>query len=268
MPTILDQIIADKHREVAAAKSDLPEAELRKTLAAAPAVRDFFAALNGAGTIRLIAEVKKASPSQGVIREDFRPVEIARTYQKHGAACISVLTDGPFFQGSLDYLRQIRAAVDVPVLRKDFIIDPYQVIEARAAGADAVLLIAECLDDRQLHTLHDAILDLGMTPLVELYEPANLPRVLAVGTRLIGINNRDLRTFQVDLGHTIRIRREIPADRRVVAESGIRNRADVEMLQREGVDAMLVGETLMAQADIGAAVDELLASGRVREAKP
>ena len=160
--------------------------------------------------IRLIAEVKKASPSKGVIREDFRPVEIARTYQKHGAACISVLTDRPYFQGSLDYLRQIRAAVDLPVLRKDFIIDPYQVIEARAAGADAVLLIAECLDDRQLRTLHDAIVDLGMTPLVELYEPANLPRVLAIGARLIGINNRDLRTFEVDLEHTIRIRRKVP----------------------------------------------------------
>ncbi len=193
-----------------------------------------------------------------MIRANFHPVEIGRTYEAHGAACISVLTDGPYFQGSLDYLRQIRAAVDVPVLRKDFIIDSYQVIEARAAGADAVLLIAECLDDHQLRTLHDAIVDLGMTPLVELYEPVNLPRVLAAGARLIGINNRDLRTFQVDLEHTIRLRREIPADRRVVAESGIRNRADVEMLQHAAVDAMLVGETLMAQADIGAAVDELL----------
>ena len=148
---------------------------------AAPPVRDFFAALDGQVTVRLIAEVKKASPSKGVIREDFDPVEIARTYQEHGAACISVLTDGPYFKGSLDYLRQIREAVNLPVLRKDFIIDPYQVVEARAAGADAVLLIAECLDDRQLRTLHDAIVDLGMTPLVELYEPANLPRVLAIG---------------------------------------------------------------------------------------
>ena len=152
MPTILDKIVADKQREVAAAKLRVPEEQLREALSAAPPVRDFFAALDGRGTIRLIAEVKKASPSKGVIRADFRPVEIARTYQQHGAACISVLTDGPYFQGSLDYLRQIRAAVELPVLRKDFIIDPYQVIEARAAGADAVLLIAECLDDRQLRT--------------------------------------------------------------------------------------------------------------------
>jgi indole-3-glycerol phosphate synthase len=256
--TILDNIVADKLREVAAAKMQVPQAKLCDALAAAPPVRDFFAALDGHGTIRLIAEVKKASPSRGVIREVFQPVEIARTYQEHGAACISVLTDGPYFQGSLDYLRQIRAAVDLPVLRKDFIIDPYQVVEARAAGADAVLLIAECLDDGQIRTLHDAIVELGMTPLVELYEPANLPRVLAIGARLIGINNRDLRTFEVDLEHTLRVRREVPAPVRVVAESGIRTRADVEMLERAGVDAMLVGETLMARADIGAAVDELL----------
>ncbi len=257
-PTILEQIVADKLCEIAAAKSRVPVEQLREALAPAPPPRDFFAALDGQGTIRLIAEVKKASPSKGVIREDFHPVDIAKTYQAHGAACISVLTDGPHFQGSLDYLRQIRAAVDLPVLRKDFIIDSYQVIEARAAGADAVLLIAECLDDRQLRTLHDEIVALGMTPLVELYEPANLPRVLAIGARLVGINNRDLRTFEVDLEHTIRMRREIPPDRRVVGESGIRTRAAVELLQNAGVDAMLVGETLMARPDIGAAVDELL----------
>jgi indole-3-glycerol phosphate synthase len=263
--TILDQIVADKQREVAEAKTRVPEAQLRELLSAAPPVRDFFAALDGQGTIRLIAEVKKASPSKGVIRADFQPVEIARTYQQHGAACISVLTDAPYFQGRLDYLREIRAAVELPVLRKDFIIDPYQVIEARAAGADAVLLIAECLDDRQLCTLHEEIVALEMTPLVELYEPANLPRVLAAGARLIGINNRDLRTFEVDLGHTIRVRREIPPAKRVVGESGIRHRTDVELLQQAGVDAMLVGETLMARADIGAAVDELLGtSGRPR----
>jgi len=256
--SILDQIVADKQREISAAKQRLPEDQLREALSAAPPVRDFFAALDGQGTIRLIAEVKKASPSKGVIRADFHPVEIARTYQEHGAACISVLTDEPYFQGRLDYLRAIRAAVQLPVLRKDFIIDPYQVIEARAAGADAVLLIAECLDDRQLRTLHKAIVALGMTPLVELYEPANLPRVLAVGARLIGINNRDLRTFEVDLEHTIRLRRAIPAGHRVVGESGIRGRADAVLLQQAGVDAMLVGETLMARADIGAAVDELL----------
>jgi indole-3-glycerol phosphate synthase len=266
MPTILDHIVADKLREVAAAKARVPESQLRDKLASAPPVRDFFAALNGRGTIRLIAEVKKASPSKGVIREDFRPVEIARTYQEHGAACISVLTDEAHFQGSLDYLRQIRAAVDLPLLRKDFIIEPYQVIEARAAGADAVLLIAECLDDRQLRTLHDEIVALGMTPLVELYEPANLPRVLTIGARLVGINNRDLRTFEVDLEHTIRMRREIPRDRRVVGESGIRTRADVERVQNAGVDAMLVGETLMARPDIGTAVDELLGHAKPERA--
>ena len=258
MSTILDRIVADKLREVSAARTRVPVEQLRETLSAAPPVRDFFAALDGRGTIRLIAEVKKASPSKGVIRADFCPVEIARAYQQHGAACISVLTDGAYFQGSLDDLRQVRAAVDLPVLRKDFIIDPYQVVEARAAGADAVLLIAECLDDRQLGALHEAIVSLGMTPLVELYEPANLPRVLAAGARLIGINNRDLRTFEVDLEHTIRLRREIPPAKRVVGESGIRRRADVERLQRSGVDAMLVGETLVASADIGAAVDALL----------
>jgi indole-3-glycerol phosphate synthase len=257
MPTILDRIVADKLREVAAAKAHVPESNLRESIASAPPVRDFFAALDGRGAIRLIAEVKKASPSKGVIREDFRPVEIAKTYEQHGAACISVLTDEAHFQGSLDYLRQIRAAVSIPVLRKDFVIDAYQVLEARAAGADAVLLIAECLDNHQLQTLHDEIVSLGMTPLVELYEPANLPRVLAIGAKLVGINNRDLRTFEVDLEHTIRMRREIPSDRRVVGESGIRTRADVLRLQEAGVDAMLVGETLMARPDIGAAVVEL-----------
>ena len=258
MPNILDKIVADKLLEVAAAKLRMPEAQLRDALPSAPPVRDFFAALDGRGTIRLIAEVKKASPSKGVIRADFQPVEIARTYERHGAACVSVLTDEPYFQGYLDYLRAIRASIALPVLRKDFIIDPYQVVEARAAGADAVLLIAECLDDEQLCTLHDCIVSLGMTPLVELYEPANLPRVLAAGARLIGINNRDLRTFEVDLQHTVRLRQKIPADRRVVGESGIRNRADVKLLQQAGIDAMLVGETLMARENIGTAVDELL----------
>jgi indole-3-glycerol phosphate synthase len=258
MPTILDEIVAKKRQEIERAKAATPEAALREQLADAPAPRDFLGALAQGPPIRLIAEVKKASPSQGVIRADFHPVAIAQTYQAHGAACISVLTDEPYFQGSLAYLRQVRAVVDLPVLRKDFVVDRYQVIEARAAGADAVLLIAECLDDAMLGQLHEAILELGMTPLVELYEPANLPRVLAVGARLVGINNRDLRTFKTDLEHTLRLRRQIPDDRVVVGESGIRTRGDVERLQAAGVQAMLVGETLMAQADIGTAVDELL----------
>jgi len=258
MATILDKIVETKRREVAEAKAVLPLAALKERLADAPPPRDFLAALAPPGPIRLIAEVKKASPSKGVIRADFEPVAIAETYQSHGASCISVLTDEPYFQGSLEYLRRVRVAVDLPVLRKDFIIDEYQAVEARAAGADAVLLIAECLDDAQLKMLHDSIVALGMTPLVELYEQANLVRVLDAGAKLVGINNRDLRTFTTDLGHTMRLRREIPDDRVVVGESGIRTRQDVEQLEAAGVHAMLVGETLMADPDIGAAVDRLL----------
>jgi len=258
MPTILDQIIATKRGEAARAKAAVPEAELRRRLADAPPVRDFFAALAKSPPIRLIAEIKRASPSAGQIRTDFHPEAIARTYQRHGASCISVLTDEPYFQGSLEYLRRVRAAVDLPVLRKDFVIDVYQVVEARVAGADAVLLIAECLDDALLKTLHDEIAVLGMTPLVEVFDPVNLPRVLAAGARLVGINNRDLRTFKTDLEHTLRLRRQIPADRVVVGESGIRTRQDVLRLEAAGVNAMLVGESLMARPDIGAAVDELL----------
>ncbi len=258
MPTILDRIVATKRDEIARAKAEMPEGALRERLAAAPPPRDFFAALSGPGPIRLVAEVKKASPSKGVIREDFDPVAIAAAYKRHGAACISVLTDETYFQGSLEYLRAIRAAVALPVLRKDFVIDPYQVAEARAAGADAVLLIAECLDDDSLGRLHDAVVELGMTPLVEIYEPTNLPRVLKVGARLIGVNNRNLHTFEVDLEHTLRLRQEIPGDRAVVGESGIRTRRDVERLEAAGVQAMLVGESLMAEPDVGAAVDELL----------
>ena len=258
MPTILDKIVAAKREEVRRAKAETSEEMLRRRLPDAPPARDFFAALARPGPIHLIAEVKKASPSKGVIRADFHPVEIAGIYQQHGAACISVLTDEPYFQGSLDYLRQIRAAVDLPVLRKDFIIDPYQVVEARAAGADAVLLIAECLAGDSLKTLHDAVVELGMTPLVELFEPANLPRVLDAGARLVGINNRDLRTFKTDLEHTLRLRREIPPDRLVVGESGIRTREDVLRLESAGVNAMLVGESLMSSPDVAAAVDALL----------
>lgn len=169
-----------------------------------------------------------------------------------------MLTDEPFFQGKLDYLREIRSAVSLPVLRKDFILDKYQVYEARAAGADAVLLIAECLDDCHLRSLHNEIVALGMTPLVELYEPENLPRVLDAGATLIGINNRDLHTFKTDLEHTLRLKEKVPDDCVLVAESGIRSRADVERLEAAGINAILVGETLMASPDIGAAVDALL----------
>jgi indole-3-glycerol phosphate synthase len=258
MSSILDKIVATKWQEIAAAKSAVPLADLHDRVAGAPPVRDFVAALAAEGPIKLIAEVKKASPSKGVIREDFHPVEIATAYAQHGATCLSVLTDRPYFQGSLDYLTRVRDAVGLPVLRKDFILDPYQLLEARAAGADAVLLIAECLDDDQLKLLYNEAVALGLTPLVELYETPNVPRVLNVGARLIGVNNRDLNTFEVDLDHTVRLREQIPADRLLVGESGIRTQADMQRLAAAGVDAVLVGESLMASEDIGAAVDSLL----------
>lgn len=269
MSTILDKIVATKREEIARAKAAVPIEQLRDQLADAPPVRDFFAALvrpagsartDAATSIRLIAEVKKASPSKGIIRADFDPVAIARTYEAAGASCLSVLTDEQYFQGSLNYLRQIRAAVGIPILRKDFILDTYQLVEARAAGADAVLLIAECLDDCNLRKLHNETIELGLTPLIEFYEPTNLPRVLEAGATLIGVNNRDLRTFAVDLDHTIRLRSQVPSDCLLVAESGIHTRGDVLRLQEAGIDAMLVGESLMRQPDIATAVHRLLSS--------
>jgi indole-3-glycerol phosphate synthase len=258
MATILDKIVATKREEIAAARIARPLTELEAALRDAPPVRDFFGALAAPGPIKLIAEVKKASPSKGIIRQDFDPVDIAHTYQRHGATCLSVLTDVPYFQGSLAYLTQIRAAVDLPLLRKDFILDQYQLLEARVAGADAVLLIAECLDGRQLRDLHQQAEELGLTPLVEFYEPENLEHVLAAGARLIGVNNRDLRTFHTDLQHTVRMRQRVPAAALLVGESGIHSRADAQVLEAAGVQAMLVGEHLMASPDIGAAVDRLL----------
>jgi indole-3-glycerol phosphate synthase len=256
--TVLDKIVAAKRREIAVCRERVTEAELRRRLADAPPVRDFFAALAHPGPIRLIAEVKKASPSAGVIRADFDAVTIAQTYERHGAACLSVLTDEPHFQGRLEYLTAVRGNVAIPVLRKDFILDHYQLIEARAAGADAVLLIAECLDDCQLRSLHNAVIELGMTPLVELYEPQNLPRVIAAGATLVGVNNRNLHTFEVRLEHTLRLRDAIPDECVLVSESGIKTRADVERLEAAGVDAILVGESLMRDPDIGGAVHRLL----------
>jgi indole-3-glycerol phosphate synthase len=256
--TVLDKIVATKRREIAACRERTPEATLERRVAHAPPVRDFFAALAQPGPIRLIAEVKKASPSAGVIRADFDPVAIAKTYERHGAACVSVLTDEQYFQGSLDYLTAIRGAIALPVLRKDFILERYQLLEARAAGADAVLLIAECLDDCQLRSLHNAAIELGMTPLVELYEPENLPRVIAAGATLVGVNNRNLHSFAVRLEHTLRLRDAIPDECVLVSESGIKTHADVERLEAAGVDAILVGESLMREADIGLAVDRLL----------
>lgn len=256
--SILEKIVATKLREIEAAKEAVPLDELFVRLDSAPPVRDFLGALAGPGPIKLIAEVKKASPSKGVIREDFNPVEIAQCYQQHGASCLSVLTDESYFQGNLSYLSQIRAAVDLPVLRKDFIVDPYQVIEARVAGADAVLLIAECLDDEQLQGLYDQVVQLHMTALVELYEPTNLPRVLQIQPKLVGVNNRNLRIFETDLNHVIQMRERIPTTCLLVGESGIHGAADAARLAKAGVNAILVGEHLMAAEQIGVAVEQLL----------
>jgi indole-3-glycerol phosphate synthase len=256
--TVLDKIVAAKRREIADCRVRTSETELRRKLADAPPPRDFFAALAAPGPIRLIAEVKKASPSAGVIRSDFDPVAIAKIYEEHGASCLSVLTDEPFFQGRLEYLEAVRAEVAIPVLRKDFILDSYQLLEARAAGADAVLLIAECLDDCNLRKLHNEAIELGMTPLVELYDPENLDRVLEAGATLVGVNNRDLRTFRVDLEHTLRLRPRVPDHCVMVSESGVKTHADVQRLEAAGVDAILVGESLMRQPNIGVAVDQLL----------
>lgn len=258
MSTILDKIVATKRQEIAAARARTPATELESRLASAPPVRSFYDAISNSPGVALIAEVKKASPSAGLIREDFDPVAIAKTYETHGAACISVLTDQHYFQGHLDYLEAVRSAVGIPVLRKDFILDRYQLLEARAAGADAVLLIAECLSPAELTQLHAEAERLGLTALVELYEPSNLPAVLAAGARLIGVNNRNLHTFEVNLSHTLDIRAQVPADKLLVGESGIKTHADVRLLADADVDAILVGESLMRQRDIGAAVDELL----------
>ncbi|MCU0879144.1 MAG: indole-3-glycerol phosphate synthase TrpC [Pirellulaceae bacterium] len=262
MSTILDKIVDTKREEIARARAAMPLERLRDQLADAPPIRDFFAPLAADGPIRLIAEVKKASPSKGVIRPDFDPVAIARDYAAGGATCLSVLTDEVYFQGRLDYLRQIRAAVELPLLRKDFILDTYQLVEARVAGADAVLLIAECLDDCQLRKLHNEAIELGLVPLVEFYEEANLPRVLEAGAQLVGVNNRDLRTFEVDLEHVVRMRRLVPAETVLVGESGIHTREDVLRLEMAGIDAMLVGESLMRQADVRTAVRQLLGANQ------
>ena len=256
--SVLDKIVATKRDEIVRAKATLPEAELFVRVADAPPVRDFFAALAAPGVIKLIAEVKKASPSAGLIRKDFDPVEIALAYANHGATCISCLTDEEYFQGKLGYLTQIREAVSLPVLRKDFIIDVYQVLEARVAGADAVLLIAECLTDVELKQLYDFVVELKMTPLVEFYAAENRQRVLDVGATVVGVNNRNLHTFEMDLQHTIAMQAALPAECLLVAESGIGTPEDVAMLAEHGIDAMLVGESLMRQIDIGGAVENLL----------
>ena len=258
MNSILQKIVDHKLTEVEAAKRLRPQTEVATEANETPPAQNFVAALQNYDGVALIAEVKKASPSKGVIRSDFDPVTIAKTYAASGAACISVLTDEHFFQGHLDYLKTIRQEVGIPLLRKDFIIDEYQVFEARAAGADAVLLIAECLSDEQLINLHKRIVELGMTPLVELYDAANVEKVVAANPTLVGVNNRDLNTFEVDLNHSVKVKQLLPSTVTFVSESGIYHRDDVEMLEKFGVDAMLVGESLMRADDIGAAVKTLL----------
>jgi indole-3-glycerol phosphate synthase len=258
MQTVLDRIVASKREEIAFAKKRRDLESLIESAHQGPEIRSFLDALRGHDYVRLIAEVKRASPSKGMIRPQFYPVDIAKEYQAGGAAAISVLTDEPFFQGRLDYLTDIRQRVELPLLRKDFILDPYQVYEARVAGADAVLLIAECLEGESLVDLYNLIEGLGMTALIELYDPKHLDRVLATGTKLVGINNRDLHTFSVDLEHVIRLRTQIPNDVVVVAESGIFTAADVHKIHAANIQAMLVGESLMRQADIKQAVISLL----------
>ena len=258
MSNVLEQIVEYKRGEIEEARRLTSDEQLESRLANAPPVRGFVAALRNSSGIGLIAEVKKASPSAGLIREDFDPVAITKTYAAHGAACISCLTDEHFFQGHLDFLRAIRKEVAIPLLRKDFILDRYQILEARAAGADCVLLIAECLDDKKLTDLFSYVEELGMDALVEIYEPENLERVLELKPTLIGINNRNLKTFVTELDHSIRLSKQIPDSCLLVSESGIRTRDDVLRLQDAGVAAILVGETLMRSHDIGTKVDELL----------
>jgi indole-3-glycerol phosphate synthase len=257
MATILDRIIETKWREIAAARSAVPDGELERRLATLPPTRNFTQALRRPGQIAIIAEVKKASPSAGVIRADFDPVAIAKIYEQYGAAAISVLTDVEFFQGKLDYLTAIKAVVQCPVLRKDFILDRYQLLEARYAGADAVLLIAECLPGDRLKTLYQEAIALGLHPLIELHDADQLPRVLDTGCPVIGINNRDLRTFVTRLEQTLELLPRIPSDRIVVSESGIASHADMLRLQQAGARAVLVGESLMRAADIAAALQAL-----------
>ena len=258
MADILDQIVARKKLEVAACRDRVPTAALEGRLSVAPAVRDFFGALAAPGPIKLIAEFKRKSPSAGEIRPGATIEEVVRGYAAAGASCLSILTDGPGFGGSLVDLETARIAVPLPVLRKEFVVDRYQVIEARAHGADAVLLIAECLDDCHLRSLYREILDLGMTPLVELHDPENLPRVLDLGATLVGINNRDLQSMTTDLDTVLRLREQVPDEVLLVAESGIKTRADVQRLEAAGIAAMLVGESLLKQPDPGKAAAALL----------
>lgn len=258
--TVLDRIIAYKRDEIAAARADTPYGELEARTRAMPPPRGFERALRRAGDdgIALIAEIKKASPSRGVIRADFDPAAHAAAYAAGGAACLSVLTDGPSFQGSHDHLREARAAVPLPIIRKDFMIDPYQVAEARALGADCILIILACLSENCARDLLDAAVQFGLDALVETNNEEEIDLAVRLGATLIGINNRDLKTFITDLSTTERLAKRLPTDRLLVSESGISTHADLIRLKAAGAGAFLVGESLMRHDDLAAATRRLL----------
>lgn len=260
MNDILTRIVAAKRAELAQARARRSLADVHTDAEAQPEPRDFLGAIQRRvkSGPAVIAEIKKASPSKGLLRPDFAPAAIAAAYARHGAACLSVLTDVGFFQGGTEHLVQARAACDLPVLRKDFIVDAYQVVEARAMGADAVLLIAACLDNAQMADFEALANELGMAVLVEVHDAAELERALRLTTPLIGINNRNLRTFEVSLEHTIGLLPHVPAARTVVSESGIHAPGDVRRLRAAGVHAFLVGEAFMRAQDPGAALQALI----------
>ena len=260
MSDILNKIIATKHDELAVLMRVKPLSVVRAEAEAHHDIRDFAGAIEAtitAGRSAVIAEVKKASPSKGILREHFLPSEIARSYESGGAACLSVLTDAPYFQGSVEYLKQARAACKLPVIRKDFIVDAYQVYEARAMGADCILLIVGALELHQMQALEALAHDLGMAALVESHDAKELAAALTLKTTLIGINNRDLRTFNVSLATTVDLLKMVPPGKRVITESGILSQADVAHLRAHDVQAYLVGEAFMRAPDPGAALAEL-----------
>lgn len=259
-PDILKKIVKRKAEEVAERMKHRSLELLQDNLVQAPSVRGFVNSIAqqiSSGNAGVIAEIKKASPSKGVIREDFQPAEIAQSYAQAGAACLSVLTDIDFFQGADEYLQQARAACELPVIRKDFFIDPYQIYEARTLGADCILLIAACLSDEQMSELNSIAINLGMDVLIEVHDAEELQRALPLNNPLIGINNRDLRSFETNLSTTIDLLSQIPEDRIVVTESGIHTSNDVQLMRENGVDAFLVGEAFMRADNPGTKLAEL-----------